>query len=267
MAIITISRGTFSGGKELAECLENKLGFKCLSREVLVEAARRYGAQLENLTRALNDKPGILEGMTSERVHYLAYIQAALIKDARDERLVYHGHAGQLLLRDVPHVLRVRVIAGMEYRIKAAMERNKLSREQAVEYIKKVDSDRVRWTKFLYHADWYDLSLYDLAINLDKIGMSGACDMISLIVQREEFQPTPQSQKKLGDLALATDIRARIAANETISDKDVEIEADDGAVTILGRVDSSVDADNIRNLIRHVPGVKDISSKLRVSLR
>ncbi|MFA4836346.1 MAG: cytidylate kinase family protein, partial [Dehalococcoidia bacterium] len=55
MAIITISRGTFSGGKELAECLENKLGFKCLSREVLVGAASRYGAQLENLTRALND--------------------------------------------------------------------------------------------------------------------------------------------------------------------------------------------------------------------
>jgi FixJ family two-component response regulator len=35
MPIITISRGTFSGGKELAECLARSLGYACISREVL----------------------------------------------------------------------------------------------------------------------------------------------------------------------------------------------------------------------------------------
>ena len=33
MAIITVSRGTYSGGKNLAESLSQKLGYRSLSRE------------------------------------------------------------------------------------------------------------------------------------------------------------------------------------------------------------------------------------------
>jgi hypothetical protein len=39
MSIITISRGTLSGGKMLAECLSRGLGYKCIDRDVLVEKA------------------------------------------------------------------------------------------------------------------------------------------------------------------------------------------------------------------------------------
>ena len=47
MAIITISRGTFSGGQSLAEYVAGKLGYRCLAREVLIEAARQYGVDEE----------------------------------------------------------------------------------------------------------------------------------------------------------------------------------------------------------------------------
>jgi len=39
MSIITISRGTFGGGKAFAENLAQKLGYPCLSREQLSEEA------------------------------------------------------------------------------------------------------------------------------------------------------------------------------------------------------------------------------------
>ena len=35
MAIITVSRGTFSGGQSLAECVAEKLGYRCLPRFAL----------------------------------------------------------------------------------------------------------------------------------------------------------------------------------------------------------------------------------------
>jgi len=41
MAVITISRGSFSGGKMLAECLAEKLGYRCIDRDVIVEKAPR----------------------------------------------------------------------------------------------------------------------------------------------------------------------------------------------------------------------------------
>ena len=90
MAIITISRGTFSGGQQLAECVAEKLGYRCISREVLLKAAGEYGIPEEELSRALSKKPGILERLTSERDHYLACIKAALYKEAKNDNLIYH---------------------------------------------------------------------------------------------------------------------------------------------------------------------------------
>jgi hypothetical protein len=43
MPIITISRGTFTGGKKLAGCLSELLKYPCISREVLAEAGEQYG--------------------------------------------------------------------------------------------------------------------------------------------------------------------------------------------------------------------------------
>ncbi|MFO8010009.1 MAG: cytidylate kinase family protein [Dehalococcoidia bacterium] len=262
MAIITISRGTFSGGRELAELVASELGYECVSREILVEAAQSYGVSLDKLSGALEETPGILQGMSLERAHYLAYIQATLSKYAQSERLVYHGHAGHLLLYNVPHVLRVKVIASMEYRIDNAMERKTLSREQAIRFINKIDSDRARWTKFLYHVDWNDLSLYDLVINLDRMTVNGASEIICLTAQSPEFQPDAKSRKILSDLVLATEVRARIASRANAHDDGLEVEADDGIITLSGTVRSYDDADKIRELVRQMPDVKEFHSRM-----
>ena len=43
MAIVTISRGSLSGGAKLARQLGETLACKVLSREVIIEAAKTYG--------------------------------------------------------------------------------------------------------------------------------------------------------------------------------------------------------------------------------
>src|SRR5271157_4587136 len=121
LAIITISRGTFSGGQRLAEQVAKKLGYRVVSREVLAQAAKDHGVEEEALEEALRSKPGILERMSTERIHYLAYIRAALMNEIRNDNVVYHGNVGHLLLRDVPQVLKVRVVTSMEFRINAVM--------------------------------------------------------------------------------------------------------------------------------------------------
>ena len=265
MAIITVSRGTFSGGQSLAECIAAKLGYRCISREVLVEAARQYGVPLEDLSHAIEDKPGFLERASSTRVHYLAYIRAAICKEVKDDRVVYHGHAGHLLLKGLPHVLRVRVIADMEFRIEAAMERQNLSREKAIDFIKAIDEKRVKWTKFLYHADWNDSSLYDIVINLECISIDDACEMVCRIASLDKFKVTPESQKLMDDMVLSTEVSAVLAGSKGIADAGIEIEADGGVITIGGTVGSLEEADKVREIVRKMPGVKDINSNMRVS--
>ena len=62
---------------------------------------------------------------------YVAYVQATLAEWAKDDNLVYHGNAGQELLREVPHVLKVRLMYPIEARIQIIMQRFKYTREQA----------------------------------------------------------------------------------------------------------------------------------------
>jgi len=264
MAIITISRGTFSGGKDLAECVADKLGYRLLSREVLAEAAMEFGVPLEKLTHALGDKPGILDRMKLERAHYLAYIQAALCREVKDDAIVYHGHAGHLLLRGVPHVLRVRVIGNTENRIQTAMERKKLDRKKAIEVIRKRDEDRARWTRFLYHVDWLDPSLYDLVINLDHTSPDTACEIVSRAAGMPAFKFDEEAQKIMRDLALAAEIRARVAAQGRGTDGNIKIDVADGIVNIFGVVPSLEASDLIKKIARDTPAVRDINSQLKI---
>ncbi len=57
MSVITISRGTFSGGKTLAECVAQKLGYRCVDREVIVERAAASGVSQEDLRAAMEKPP------------------------------------------------------------------------------------------------------------------------------------------------------------------------------------------------------------------
>ena len=52
MAIITISRGSFSKGKEVAEKVAAQLGYDCISREVLLDASDRFHIPEVKLIRA-----------------------------------------------------------------------------------------------------------------------------------------------------------------------------------------------------------------------
>lgn len=264
MAIITISRGTFSGGQMLAECVAEKLGYRCISRLVLVKGAERYGASLEKLAEAVEVPPRFLEGLAPERARYLAYIRATLCKEVRGDNVVYHGHAGHLLIRGLPHLIRLRVVADMEFRIEAAMQRNKLKRQEAIEFIKKVDEKRVRWTRFLYHVDWHDPSLYDLVINIDRLDVHDACEIVSHTAGLDRFKTTPEARKMMDDLVLSTEVRATIAMNKGISDYGIEVEADGGVITLGGTTRSLEDADKIREVAWTVPGVKSIDSKMQV---
>jgi len=262
MAVITISRGTFSGGKQLAECVAEKLGYQCISQEILQEAAREYGVSLDQLSHALAEKPGFLENVNRERARYLTCITAELLRFAKDGNLVYHGLAGHLLLKGVAGVMRVRVIADMEFRIRNAMELHRFDRDQALRLIKTVDASRVKWTKILYNVDWFGLQLYDLVINLHRLSMPAACSIICMSADSQQFKDTPEAIKARHDLWIAADIKARIMTEEGIKNDRVNITADGPIVSLNGEVSSSLDADKIIAVASRAPGVTQVVSKL-----
>jgi cytidylate kinase len=237
MAIITISRGSFAGGKAVAERLARRLDCPSLSREeVLAEAANTYGVSAAELSATLNDPPPVWQQVPGKRLAYVKCVTAVLLEHARKGALVYHGYVGHLLLSDLPQVLRVRVIADLEYRIQSAMRQANLGRDEAVAYIERMDRDRSRWARFLYGVEWEDPHQYDLLINLGRMSADSACEAIARLSQQPEFAPSPDHQRHLDDASLSCRVWAALAKNPATRSAGIQVAARDGSVVVHGTV-------------------------------
>ncbi len=271
MAIITISRGSMSGGEALAGCLGTTLGYPIVGRDVLVTAAKNLDVSEEMLTQKIVRGPGLWESLTSNRRLYVVAVQAALAERLDRGNLVYHGHAGHLLLKGVPTVLRVRLIAPLEMRVRPVMERQHLNREAAVEYIATVDQDRIRWTQFIYGVDWRDPALYDLVINLEMMSIQTACAMIGAVVGQPEFALTDAARKAIADFQLACRVKLALATNALTSEVWLDLKADDGTIEVHAEVPkvgllthtSTRDEREILRVVQGVEGVKQVHLDLR----
>jgi cytidylate kinase len=258
MSVITISRGSFSGGKILAECLGRRLGYRCIDRDVIVQRAAELGASEKELKDALEKPPGFLERFQHKRYRYLALIQAALTEEVRTGRAIYHGLAGHLLLKGGTPILRTRIIAPLEVRIQMLQERLDFSRSRAIAYIENVDADRRKWTRFLYGVDWGDASLYDLVLNLEYIKIEDACSIIASIVTERCFEFTPECQQRMDDLALGSRVRANLAIDPATSDLEVEVVAHSGAISVRGQVATIAQIEEVRRVATGTPGVASL---------
>lgn len=265
MSIITISRGSLSGGRALAERLADRLGYQCISSEALIEAAAKYGVSEPKLSEVFEKTPSFWERLTKSRRLYLIFIQAAMCELAQQGKLVYHGQGGQQLLKGISHIMKVRLIAPLEYRLKIAIERQGLaSREAARQYLQQVDEERLRRMRYLFNVDWRDPVLYDVVLNIEHMSLETAADVVIYMAQHPEYQPTVASEKKLNDLTLSCRIRALLAANPITSGIDVEVRTDDGIVWMTGLIDSGELEYEIIHIAQTMSGVKEVISDLEI---
>jgi cytidylate kinase len=200
VSIVTISRGSYSRGKEVAEQLARELGYDCVSREILLEASKVFSVPETTLARAVHDAPSILDRLTRGDQRYVAFIRETLLRRAQNDNLVYHGLAGHFLLREVPGVLKVRIIADIEDRIREVMKREGTNAEKARYTIKRDDEARRGWSLHLYGIDTWDSDLYSMVLNIKTMTVPDAVGTILRAVQLPAFQTTSKTREVIDNL-------------------------------------------------------------------
>ena len=256
MAIITISRGSYSRGKEVAEKVAKKLGYDCISRDILLDASEMFKIPEIKLIRAIEDSPSILDRFHNGKERYVAYIQAALLRYFKEDNIVYHGLAGHFFVKDIAHVLKVRIIADLEERVRLEIERENVSEDTAVKTIIKDDEQRRKWSLFLYGIDTWESSLYDLVIHIKTINAEDAADIICNTVSLDSFKTNIKSQKHIEDLALAAEVKAVLMDLSPY----VEASADNGTVLVRAKTHEHGKADiefRLKKLAESIKGVKE----------
>jgi cytidylate kinase len=232
MSVITISRGSYSHGKEVAEKVAKNLGYECVSREIILKASEHFNIPEIKLLRAIHDAPSALNRLTYGKERYVAYVREALMHYLNKDRVVYHGLAGHFFVQEVSHAFKVRIFADLGDRLLEVMRREGTSAEEAKETLIKDDEARHRWSLYLYGIDTTDPSLYDMVIHVKSISTDEAVDLICRVVNLPCFQTTPESQKAMHTHFLAAQVQAGLV--EHLPSAKVEVENGDIVVTMEG---------------------------------
>jgi cytidylate kinase len=261
MPIITIYQGASGEGQELAETVAQALGYRCIGREVLVEASRRYRIPEAKLNEIVEKGLHWWERLLQDLRPYRIALQAALCELASEGKIVYHGHLGHELLAGIGHVLKVLLTAPIEFRIEQVRARQSLADVAARHYIEEVDKARSRRLMAMFGADWRDPNRYDLILNMGKMSREGAKRVIIEAAKLEEYQPTDASNRAFNDLALATRVEATLFASPDLHGLALEVRAEDGHVYVKGRVDQGLE-DEVERLVKNVPGVIKVTTDL-----
>jgi len=228
MAIITISRGSYSRGKTVAEALAQRLGYSCVSRDILLEACEEFSIPEIKLVKALHDAPSILERFSHGKERYISYFRAAFLNHMVKDNVVYHGLAGHFFLQDIAHVCKVRIIANMEDRIKEEMKRENCSAEEARYLLKKDDAERHKCSLSLYGQDTWNCNLYDMVLHIDYMTVEDVVDVLAGMVEKGRFNATPESHALLQEKAMLAGIHAKIVNHSPRA----TVTIDDGVVTL-----------------------------------
>jgi len=262
MAIIAISRGSYSKGKEVAERVADRLGYRCISREVIIEASRDFNIPEILLHRAIHDAPSILEKLTSitfGREKYISYFETALLRILQNDNVVYHGFAGHFFIKDITHALKVRIIADMEERVRLLIAREKIPSEHAWRKLVKEAEELRKWSLHLYGIDTADPNLFDLVLLIKNLSVDDAVEGICYFAQLDAFKTTVESQKTMNDMVVAAEVKAALI--NLIPN--IKVIAKDGIVivsTTLHLPPSQIQ--DLMEIAGSIAGVKSIEVKL-----
>jgi cytidylate kinase len=210
MSVITISRGSYSHGREVAEKLALKLGYDCVSREIILSASKQFNISELKIIRAIHDAPSILDRFTNGKQKYVAYFRQALLEYLQKDKVVYHGLGGHFFLRGIRHVLKVRIIADMDARVAEEMRREGLSAEEAQNALIKDDEARLHWGQHIFGFDPTDPSLYDVVLHIKSLTVDEAVEIIARTAKLACFQATTESLQEVRLLFLAARLQAEL---------------------------------------------------------
>ena len=259
MGVITISRGSYSKGKETAEKLARQLGYECISRDILLETSAHFNIHELKLARAIHDAPSIFERLKHGKEKYIIFIREAFLEHIRRDNVVYHGLAGHFFCQGIPNILKVRINANLEDRIKEETRREHISEKEARYILKKDDEERRKWSMYLYGIDNRDPALYDIVLHIDNLKVDDAVEILADIAKRPCFQTTRESQMIIDDYHVAA------KAQETLYNRfpSAQVKCKNGVVFVAIETALSQEQEIINKIIyflkeKDVDGIKDV---------
>ena len=191
--IITIGREFGSGGVATAIELGKRLGIPVYDKELIAKAAQDSGFsagyfEKNDEKKSLFSFSSIFSSESYISDNGLFNMQCETIrKIAEQGSAIIVGRCSDYVLRDFDNIFNVFLTAPVEARIARVMERDGISREDALAKIEKKDKCRAEYYNYYTFGNWGVASTYNLCIDTSLVGIEGTADIIINVLQKAGF--------------------------------------------------------------------------------
>jgi cytidylate kinase len=202
MAVITISRQYGAGGKTLGKMIADELGYEFGDSEIIAKVAEmanvsthwvetvenEAGGKLSRFVTRMVSKPLVDRILKDERGYidekiYLDYLVLIIAQIADEGDVVILGRGSQYILDDHPDAFHILMINEFDNRVRFMKENYELSESRAVRVVRGEDKRRKALYQKLGKTDYDDPFLYHLVLNMSKISLEEAKNMVCSLVR------------------------------------------------------------------------------------
>lgn len=260
MSLITVTTSTGCGARAVTKAVAERLKLELYDDDRLQQEAVGMGYSSEDL-KAFDEKaPGLFDRLLRRRPEIYDELMAGVIYEvARRGEGVIVGHGSFYFLKDFTCALHLRFHASNPFRVRRLVDTQKVSPETALKMIENRDTELKGFLDFLFQIDWNDLSLYDLVINVDKLGTDAAAEMIVNLAQTEYIQECSLTAlESMEKLSLLKKVEAAVL-KDNINPQELHIEVPEpGVVKLTGLINPMRTVAGVTELIKSVSGVEKI---------
>ena len=265
MAIITMSRKIASLGDETSSHLANILGYKFIERKYLEQCLIDKGLIPEKLKKYDEKRPGFWASLSRDRDEYFDLLREVVYEIANEGNCVFIGRGGFAILRNIPGVYAVRLIAEDGVRVSRIMKEFNYTEKQANDLIKESDNNREGFHKCFFNVEYEEASFYNMVLNTSEITCQEAAQVIKnaleITIKDEDVQ---KGKKRIRDLYEAQKIVNHISFKLHLSIYFLDAEVVDDSIVLHGIADSPYTIEKAVNTTKELCKEKKVSSDIKL---
>lgn len=267
MPLVAMTREMGSLGKDVAAGVAARSGRKVVYHEIIEPIASKMRLRKSHVERFLDGRAGLWEKLTTDKTALSIFTADETFRFLRDGTTgVIRGWGAVHLLRNIPHVIRVRVCAPLETRVQRMMERLATDNRETVENeIQMSEEAHSAITKRHFGVNWRDPELYDLVLCTERLSVEECVDEIDGIMQRKCFQETPDSRRMVENLSTEWAVRSALRRDERTARTHITIESDGGTLRLMGVVDTQTEANAAGEVAKGIEGVTQVDNQLKAA--
>lgn len=266
MTVIAMTRQLGCLGTEVANGIAGRLGLRVIHSELVANnVAERLGVEESTVLRYVDGSAALFERLAINKRKFSRYTAEEILKLAQQGGVLIRGWGAATLLRDMPHVISVRVCASMNFRVRVMMARSGSTNPEAMrEHLERIDAAQARAMSASFNVEQEDALLYHIVLNTDRLPVDACVNAVCELARHRRFRDPATVRAELADKFLEAKVDSALTDEIGIgtAPTGVTVSAANGRITLIGTSSSGALRGRAERIAHRVPGVRDIDNRI-----